>query len=101
MQENKEYKWKLVELISKIASDRNLLYKFLQDLLSPYEFTDLATRWQIIKQLHQRLPHRRIAKNLHIGIGTVTRGSIVLKNKTGGFNQILKRYGNRNFQKFH
>lgn len=97
MKNNDDYKWKLVRLISKLGSDENLLYKFLQDLLSPYEFTDIATRWQIVKQLDKRVPQRRIAKNLHIGIATVTRGSIVLKNKTGGFKQVLDKYDVRNF----
>lgn len=93
MRDNENYKMELTRLISRIGSNQVLLYKFLQDILSPFEFTDLATRWQIIKQLDRKIPHRQIAKNLHIGIGTVTRGSITLKNKNGGFNQVLKKYG--------
>lgn len=92
MKNNEDYKWKLTRLLGIVSRDGNLLYKFLQDLLSPYEFTDLATRWQIVKQLDRRVSHRRIAKNLHISVATVNRGALMLKNKTGGFKQVLNKY---------
>ena len=97
MHKNAEYEWKLAGLLQHVAKDRKLLHGFLQDLLSPFELTDIATRWQIVKQLDRKVPQRRIAKNLHISIATVTRGSIMLANKNGGFNQVLNKYGRKKY----
>lgn len=92
MRKNEDYEWDLVELVSKIGGDKKLLYNFLRDLLSPYELIDLANRWQIVKQLGKKIPHRKIAKNLKVSIATITRGSRMLQYKNGGFNQVLNKY---------
>ena len=92
MKANKEYEWELTGLLQDAAKDRKLLHSFLEDLLSPYELNDVAVRWQIVKQLDLKVAHRKIAKNLHVSVGTVTRGSIMLANKNGGFNQVLNKY---------
>lgn len=92
MKGNKEYEWELVEVLQRVSSDKSLLYDFLEDLLTPYELMDLATRWQIVKLLFRHIPQRQIARHLHVGIATVTRGSRVLLNKNSGFNKILRKY---------
>ncbi|MBI4050701.1 MAG: transcriptional regulator [Candidatus Doudnabacteria bacterium] len=92
MRANKEYEWELTGVVHEVAKDRKLLYEFLQDLLSPYEFMDVAVRWQIVKQLYQRIPQRRVARNLHVGVATVTRGARELADKNGGFNQVLRKF---------
>ncbi len=61
------------------------------DLLTPAEWADISQRWQIVKQLRQGLPQRTIAKNLNLSIAKITRGSRVLLDKHGAFNQILNR----------
>ncbi len=91
MKDNKEYKWELVGVLQNASKDKKMLYSFLRDILSPFEFTDIAARWQIIRQLDRKISQRKIAKNLHIGIATVTRGSRMLAHKDGGFNQVLKK----------
>jgi Trp operon repressor len=50
-------------------------------------------RWQIVKQLACGTPQREIAKNLHVSIATITRGSRELLNKKGGFQQVMKKVG--------
>lgn len=97
MKANKEYEWELAGLLQDVAKDRKLTYLFLQDLLSPFELTDVATRWQIVKQLDKKISHHKIARNLHIGVATVTRGSRMLENKQGGFNQVLNKYGHKKY----
>jgi TrpR family trp operon transcriptional repressor len=80
--------------VLKIASrDEELLESFLRDLLTPSEFLEIITRWQIIKRLSLGENQRVIAGDLKIGIGTVTRGSRALLNSSGGFNKILEKLG--------
>ena len=93
MRKNQDFELELAKVISQIAHDKDLLYRFLRDILSPYEFMDLANRWQIVKQLHDKVPHRKIARNLKTSIVTINRGSRMYQNKSGGFNQVLNKYG--------
>lgn len=82
-------------MLAKAAKDPILLHDFLFDLLSPAEYTDLAVRWQIIKQLHEGKPQREVAKDLRVSVATITRGSKEMMNKNGGFRRILDRYYNK------
>lgn len=88
-----EYKKELVEVFSKIQGDKDLMKEFLTDMLTPAEFETLALRWQIIKKLNKGEDHRSIAGDLLLGVSTVTRGSRELRNKNGGFHQMLKKIG--------
>ena len=81
----------ILDVIQKISSDRSLLDKFLEDLLTPKEYEEIATRWQIIKELETGKSQRQITEQLGVGIATVTRGSRALQNAVGGFNQVLER----------
>ena len=63
------------------------LKPFLVDLLSENEYNDVVKRWQLIKKLDAGIPQRQIAKDLHISISKVTRGSHALKGK--GFKKAL------------
>lgn len=88
-----EYKKELVEVFSKIHGDKSLMALFLVDVLTPVEFETLALRWQIVKRLKRGETHRSIAGDLGLGVSTVTRGSRELRNKNGGFHQMLKKLG--------
>jgi TrpR family trp operon transcriptional repressor len=87
-----KYGKELESLLIKISSDKKLLHEFLIDLLSPAEYKEFAVRLQIIKRLKSGQPHRKIAKELHVGVATVNRGAIELSNKSGGFELVLKKY---------
>ena len=63
------------------------LRAFLVDLLTENEYKDVVKRWQLIKKLDAGIPQRKIAKDLHISISKVTRGSHALKGK--GFEKAL------------
>ena len=54
---------------------------FLQGILTEKEREEIPIRLEIIKQLKKGVPQREIAKDLNIGIATITRGSKELKNK--------------------
>lgn len=51
----------------------------LHALLTPSEMTEMQKRLQIFALLEAGVPQRDIAKQLGVGIATVTRGSRALK----------------------
>ena len=68
------------------AQDQETMMHCLGALLTPSELIEISKRLQIIKMLKQGVAQREIAKQLGVGIATVTRGSRVAK-----YNQhILK-----------
>lgn len=79
-----------MEVISKISEDKQLLADFIRDILTPHEFENISVRWQIVKRLAKGEYQEAIAEELHIGIGTITRGSREMRKKEGGFRRALK-----------
>ena len=63
-------------LASKNAKD---MAHTLQGLLTPSEQVEISKRLQILRLLEAGVPQREIAKQLGVGIATVTRGSRALK----------------------
>lgn len=94
MQYRHEYGVELEGLIRKVAKDpsKQLTREFLFDLLSPAEYRELAVRWQIVKMLADKLPHREIAEKLKVSVATVNRGARELANKKGGFWLALNKF---------
>lgn len=94
MQYKHEYGVELEHLIEKIGQgkDKKLVREFLFDLLSPAEYRELAVRWQIIKMLEKKIPHRKISKTLKVSVATINRGVRELSNKKGGFRTALDKY---------
>ena len=87
-----QYKQEIIEIFSKVSGDKNLMFEFLRDILTPAEFEEVSLRWQIVKKLNKGETHREIAGDLGLGISTVTRGSRELRNKNGGFALVLKKF---------
>jgi len=58
---------------------RTALQQALTELLTPSELTEISNRLQILRMLEAGVPQREIARQLHVGIATVTRGSRALK----------------------
>ena len=52
---------------------------FLTGLLTAAELEELPKRLEIIRQLKKGVPQAKIAKDLGVGIATVTRGSKELR----------------------
>lgn len=90
MRNAEHYKEELRRLIREIAKEPSMLESFLTDLFTPVEYDEIARRWQIVKQLNKKTPQRKIAKDLRVGIATITRGARELLDKEGGFMQALK-----------
>ncbi|OGI71710.1 hypothetical protein A3B84_02775 [Candidatus Nomurabacteria bacterium RIFCSPHIGHO2_02_FULL_35_13] len=87
---SEQYKKEVIEVIHKIAKDRELLGDFIKDILTPREFENIGVRWQIVKRLAKGEYHQSIAEDLHLGVATVTRGSREMRKKEGGFRRTLK-----------
>jgi TrpR family trp operon transcriptional repressor len=88
---NKKYQEELVKMLLIASKDIALFEAVLLDLLTPAEYGEIVVRWQIVKRLAKGESQRSIARDLKIGIATVTRGSRELMDSTGGFAQVLIR----------
>jgi TrpR family trp operon transcriptional repressor len=64
----------LVETLLQIKTD-NEMQEFLKGIFTPQELDEIPTRLQIVKKLKQGIPQHQIAKELNVGVATVTRGS--------------------------
>ncbi|MCZ2723648.1 Trp family transcriptional regulator [Marinomonas sp. 15G1-11] len=61
------------------AKDEQAMQKLLRGLLTPNEVNEMGKRLQIFALLKEGVSQREIAKQLGVGIATVTRGSRALK----------------------
>lgn len=68
----------LVQFLTEV-DDKLVLEKRLKVLLTPNEISEMVSRLKIIALLDEGVPQRDIAKQLGVGIATVTRGSRALK----------------------
>ena len=82
----------LIKVFMEAGKSETLMEAFLEDILTPAELEEVVQRWQIVKMLAKGERQHAIAKKLGIGVGTVTRGSKELKDKNGGFTQVLKKF---------
>lgn len=64
--------------------------KFLEALLTPPELTMIVNRWRVFPLL-DKLPQRRIAEQLQVSLGTVSRANRTLKYSDTRCRQILKK----------
>jgi len=78
-------KKEFLDILLKIKK-REELENFLEGILTPKELEEIPTRLQIVKMLKKGIPQHKIAKDLGIGIATVTRGSKELQR--GKFNIV-------------
>lgn len=79
----------LSHLLDLASRDSKILDVLLDDLFTPEEINTVAQRWSVIRRVYRGVPQREIARDLGVGVATVTRGSHMLKNLKGGFNQII------------
>ena len=75
-----EYFDQLVDHLLSCKSNEALAHA-LQGLLTPSETVEISKRLQIFRMLEAGVPQREIAKQLGVGIATVTRGSRALKSE--------------------
>lgn len=95
MRRNPKFIDELIVVLRRAVVDPQLLRDFLSDLLTPTELHEIASRWQIVKQLDRGVSQWDIAKDLKVGIGTVERGVRMLRHTGGGFNRLLRKVNRR------
>jgi TrpR family trp operon transcriptional repressor len=83
----------LVRLLAQIQ-DPELIESFLRCLLTPAETADIAARWALVKALGEKIPQRKIARDLGISLCKITRGSKELKKPNSAFRRALALFGN-------
>ena len=85
---NKAYEKKLLKAIIKAAKDEKLLKVFLGDMLTDKEYAEIVRRFEILTRLTNGEAQRTIAKDVGLGIATVTRGSHLLLEKGKAFRKV-------------
>ncbi len=76
------------EIVSVLAQteDADTIAEIIRALLTPAEIKDIEARWEIVKRLERGVSQRKIAKDLHLSLCKITRGSKELKKE----NSVLK-----------
>lgn len=83
----------LIEIFSKI-NDTDGMRMLFDDIFTPSEIDTLALRWQLLKDLHDGKPQRKIAEEHKISLCKITRGSKILKNEHSILRKILDEKNN-------
>lgn len=73
MRKNNELTYLISTLLS-IKTDKEM-FEFLCGILTSQELEEIPTRLEIVKRLKEGIPQHQIAKDLNVGVATVTRGS--------------------------
>jgi TrpR family trp operon transcriptional repressor len=82
----------LMESLNEIArylADTNnpeTIADFLSSMLTLAELETVSKRWELVKLLDQGVSQRKIARELHLSLCKITRGSKELKKE----NSVLK-----------
>lgn len=64
----------LADILVSIKS-KGEMKVFLMGLLTSKELADIPKRLEIVRLLKKGIPQQEIARRLHVGVATVTRGS--------------------------
>ncbi len=75
----------LIDTILSIKNKRQMR-TFLEGILTPGELREIPTRLQIVKMLKRGVSQQQVAKELGVGVATVTRGSKEIQK--GRFEEI-------------
>ncbi len=67
--------------------------RFLRDLCTRRELTEMAHRWAVARLLDRGLPYREIADQVGASTATVTRINEWLHHGAGGYRLVLDRIG--------
>lgn len=78
----------VIDLIYSIK-DKELLEDFLLGITTPKEREEFVQRVEIVKRLIEQETQKNIAKDLGVGVATVTRGS---KELAQGRFKVLRKH---------
>jgi len=78
----------LSEAFSK-SGDQQLIYNFLECLLTKNELSEVASRWALVKMLDDGMSQRKIASELGLSLCKITRGSKELQKTDSAFKKMI------------
>lgn len=78
----------VANILAKV-DDPELIYGFLECLLTPYEISEISSRWNLVKLIDQGISQRKIASELGLSLCKITRGSKELKKKNSPFKKFI------------
>ena len=87
---NKLEATELFGLLAKI-NDSKEMSAFLRDLMTLEELEEIISRFKVVKQLQEKVPYRKIAKETGVSTTTITRINYWLHYGTGGYSLALKK----------
>ncbi len=70
--------------------DLRKMQNFTTDLFTDKEIETIAIRWKAVRMLRAGITYSKIEKNTGMSSATISRLSTLLRNRAGGFNEILK-----------
>ena len=73
------------------TNQKKLILEFLESLLTPAELEAISSRWEIVKRLDQGISQRKIAKELHLSLCKITRGSKELKKVNSPMKKMISK----------
>ncbi len=80
----------LLDVFLSMDSKEELNELFIE-LLTSAEREDISLRWKLLRDLHQKMPQRKIAEKYRISLCKITRGSKILKQKDSIILKLLER----------
>lgn len=89
--ETKDITTSLKEISKSLSrtEDENLIYNFLECLLTRNELNEVASRWALVKMLDQGTSQRNIASELGLSLCKITRGSKELQKEDSAFKKMI------------
>lgn len=76
------------EAFSRTA-DSDLIYSFLECLLTKNELSEVSSRWALVKMLDEGMSQRNIASELGLSLCKITRGSKELQKEDSAFKKMI------------
>jgi TrpR family trp operon transcriptional repressor len=78
----------LIEIFVR-TNDRKDMTVLFREIFTPSEIETLTLRWQLLKDLYEGKPQRKIAADHKISLCKITRGSKLLKTKGSYLKKVL------------
>lgn len=89
---NKKEMSELFKAIASLQTEKECK-SFFRDLCTLAELKAMSERWQVAKQVNQKVSYRNIAKKTGSSTATITRVAHWLHHGTGGYQLMLHRLG--------
>ena len=80
----------IAEVLSR-TKNKDLIFDFFESILTETELKTVSSRWEIVKLLDQGITQRKIARDLHLSLCKITRGSKELKKENSPLKKLIHK----------